>query len=42
MAAVTKDYAVADEEVDDETYDDDDDDDGDDDVFDCPAVGLCR
>ena len=42
MAAVTKDYAVADEEVDDETYDDDGDDDGDDDVFDCPAVGLCR
>ena len=42
MAAVTKDYAVADEEVDDETYDDDGDEDGDDDVFDCPAVGLCR
>ena len=43
MAAVIKDYAAADEEVDDETYDDDDgDDDGDDDVFDCPAVGLCR
>ena len=39
MAAVIKDYAAADEEVDDETYDDDD---GDDDVFDCPAVGLCR
>ena len=38
MAAVIKDYAAADEEVDDETYDDDDDDDddGDDDVFDCP------
>ena len=42
MAAVIKDYAAADEEVDGETYDDDDDDDGDDDVFDCPAVGLCR
>ena len=40
MAAVIKDYAAADEEVDGETYDDDDD--GDDDVFDCPAVGLCR
>ena len=39
MAAVIKDYAAADEEVDGETYDDDD---GDDDVFDCPAVGLCR
>ena len=38
MAAVIKDFAVADEEVDGETYDDD----GDDDVFDCPAVGLCR
>ena len=38
MAAVIKDYAAADEEVDEETYDDD----GDDDVFDCPAVGLCR
>ena len=42
MAAVIKDFAAADEEVDGETYDDDDDDDGDDDVFDCPAVGLCR
>ena len=42
MAAVIKDYAAANEEVDGETYDDDDDDDGDDDVFDCPAVGLCR
>ena len=46
MAAVIKDYAAADEEVEDEIYDDDGDDngddDGDDDVFDCPAVGLCR